>query len=73
MEQGGLGKAARIVPAEVYGLAPVVIVCGHYGVGKTNFSLNVAMDLAAAGKDVCLVDLDVVNPYFRSSDYTAML
>ncbi len=48
---------------------PVVVVCGHYGVGKTNFALNLAHDAAAAGAAVTLVDLDVVNPYFRSSDY----
>lgn len=52
---------------------PVVIVCGHYGVGKTNFSLNLAFDAQARGLDVTLVDMDVVNPFFRSSDYTASL
>ncbi|BAK44498.1 hypothetical protein [Eggerthella sp. YY7918] len=53
--------------------APVLIVVGHYGVGKTNLSLNLALDGAARGMDVTLADLDVVNPYFRSSDYTTML
>ncbi len=51
----------------------VNIVVGHYGVGKTNFCLNWACDLASQGKEVTLVDFDVVNPYFRSSDYTEML
>lgn len=51
----------------------VVIVVGHYGVGKTNFSLNVAVDAARAGRAVTLVDLDIVNPYFRSSDYPDVL
>jgi hypothetical protein len=49
------------------------VVTGHYGCGKTNFSINMALDLAARGVEVTLVDLDVVNPYFRSSDYTATL
>lgn len=49
------------------------VVTGHYGCGKTNLSLNLALDLAEAGGDVTVVDLDVVNPYFRSSDYTRML
>lgn len=49
--------------------ASVVIVCGHYGAGKTNFALNLAHDAAACGVRVTLIDLDVVNPYFRSSDY----
>lgn len=49
------------------------VVTGHYGCGKTNLSVNLALDLAAAGTAVTLVDLDIVNPYFRSSDYTALL
>ena len=42
--------------------APVIVVCGHYGVGKTNFAINLALDAAADGHDVTLADLDVVNP-----------
>ena len=49
------------------------VVTGHYGCGKTNLSVNLAIDLTARYSQVTLVDLDVVNPYFRSSDYTAML
>ena len=49
--------------------APVLVVTGHYGVGKTNLSLNLAFDAAARGRQVTVVDLDVVNPFFRSSDY----
>ncbi len=52
---------------------PVVVVCGHYGVGKTNFALNLAVDAAARGFKVTLADLDVVNPYFRSSDSRSLL
>lgn len=51
----------------------VVVVVGHYGVGKTNFALNLAFDAAHAGREVTLADLDVVNPYFRSSDYREIL
>lgn len=46
----------------------IILVCGHYGCGKTNFALNLAARYAERGR-VALVDLDVVNPYFRSSDY----
>ena len=53
--------------------APVAVVCGHYGVGKTNLTLNIALDAAAAGRAVTVIDLDVVNPFFRSSDYRALL
>lgn len=51
----------------------VTIVYGHYGVGKTNLSINLAIDCARAGEDVTLIDLDVVNPYFRSADYADLL
>ena len=61
-------SAQRYVPD-----ASVVVVCGHYGVGKTNFSLNLVLDARERGVDVTLVDLDVVNPYFRSSDYRGLL
>lgn len=54
-------------------LAPITIVCGHYGVGKTSLSVSLAIDAARAGGDVVLSDMDVVNPYFRSSDYKAVL
>ncbi len=51
----------------------VNIVCGHYGSGKTNFSLNLARQINSLGEKVHIVDLDIVNPYFRTSDYTKML
>ena len=46
-----------------------IIVTGHYGSGKTEFSVSLAMLLAAekAGK-LALIDLDIVNPYFRSRE-----
>ncbi len=51
----------------------VTVVCGHYGTGKTNLSINLAIDTAKEGEDVTLIDMDVVNPYFRSSDYASEL
>lgn len=66
-------KSSESLPASLLSLPPVVVVLGHYGVGKTNFSLNLAYDFAAAGKQVTLVDLDIVNPYFRSSDHIEAL
>ncbi|NLI52934.1 MAG: hypothetical protein GX417_01260 [Clostridiales bacterium] len=42
------------------------IVTGHYGSGKTEFSINLALALARAGDAVALADLDIVNPYFCS-------
>ena len=44
------------------------IVIGHYGSGKSEFSVNYAMKLAEQGKKVALADLDIVNMYFRSRE-----
>ena len=54
-------------------LRPVTVVVGHYGAGKTNFTVNLAIDLAADGRAVTVVDLDIVNPYFRASEQRAQL
>jgi hypothetical protein len=54
-------------------IAPIEILCGHYGVGKTNLSLNLVHDMCAAGRSVTLIDVDTVNPYFRSSDYQSLV
>jgi hypothetical protein len=51
----------------------LTIITGHYGVGKTNLSLNIARDLRAKVSRVTLIDLDIVNPYFRSTDNKAFL
>ena len=40
----------------------LLIITGHYGTGKTEFSVNLALDLAEAGEKVRLADLDIVNP-----------
>ncbi len=69
-DAGGPVGAARF---DVRTLPPVVVVSGHYGAGKTNLALNLAFDAASAGFAVALADLDVVNPYFRSSDYASTL
>lgn len=50
----------------------VTIFAGHYGSGKTNISVNYALKLADEGKSVCIADLDIVNPYFRSKDTKEM-
>ena len=51
----------------------ITVVCGHYGCGKTNLTLNLALEAAAAGERVTVADLDIVNPYFRSSEYGGLL
>ncbi len=44
------------------------IVIGAYGSGKSEYSIHLAQRLKNEGKDVVLVDMDVVNPYFRSRE-----
>ena len=46
----------------------VTLFAGHYGSGKTNIAVNYALHLAREGKKVCIGDLDIVNPYFRTKD-----
>ena len=49
------------------------IVTGHYGTGKTEFAVNLALALAKDGASVMMADLDIVNPYFRSRERKALL
>ncbi len=55
----------------------ILIVTGHYGSGKTEFSVSLAMLLAEHDNRpyprLALVDLDIVNPYFRSRERTSLL
>lgn len=51
----------------------IKIIIGHYGSGKTEFSINYAVKLAKENKKVALVDLDVVNLYFRSREKAEVL
>lgn len=53
--------------------ARILVLVGNYGSGKTEISLNLALKLARRGEKVTLVDLDIVNPYFRSSERTELL
>ena len=51
----------------------LTLFAGHYGSGKTNIAVNYALLLAAEGKQVCIADLDIVNPYFRTKDSEKVL
>jgi len=56
----------------------ILVVTGHYGSGKTEFSVSLAMQLAReapkrAYPKLALADLDIVNPYFRSREQEEML
>ncbi len=46
----------------------ITLLCGHYGSGKTNIAVNMAMDLKKQYDNTVIADLDIVNPYFRTKD-----
>jgi len=54
-------------------MGSVLVHVGHYGSGKTELSLDSALSAVQKGKQVTLVDLDIVNPYFRSGEHWEML
>jgi hypothetical protein len=49
-------------------LEGIIIIVGNYGSGKTEISINLAANRKAAGIDVSIADLDLVNPYFRTRE-----
>ena len=44
------------------------VLTGNYGSGKTEAALNLALQAAETGS-AALIDLDIVNPYFRSGEH----
>ena len=50
----------------------IIAITGHYGSGKTNLAVNLAVDYAKAGDRVTIIDLDIVNPYFRTADFSEL-
>ncbi|MDO4805048.1 MAG: hypothetical protein Q4A32_09550 [Lachnospiraceae bacterium] len=55
----------------------IILVTGHFGSGKTEFSVSLAFALAALRDEgvpglssLALCDLDLENPYFRSRELT---
>ncbi len=47
----------------------IIVIVGGFGSGKTEVSVNLAKFMKANGHDlVSLVDLDLVNPYFRTRE-----
>ena len=46
----------------------LTLFAGHYGSGKTNIAVNYAIAMAKEKNKVCIADLDIVNPYFRTAD-----
>ncbi len=46
----------------------IILFSGHYGSGKTNIAVNLAFQLKKQRERVTIADVDIVNPYFRTSD-----
>ena len=46
----------------------ITLLAGHYGSGKTNIAVNMALDLRKSREHVAIADLDIVNPYYRTLD-----
>ena len=46
----------------------ITILAGHYGSGKTNIAVSLALKMKKEGYDTVIADLDIVNPYFRTKD-----
>jgi hypothetical protein len=49
-------------------LTGIVVIVGSYGSGKTEISINLAVNRKRAGIEVQIADLDLVNPYFRTRE-----
>lgn len=46
----------------------ISIFTGHFGSGKTEVAVNYAMQMSKLFEKTAIVDLDIVNPFFRTSD-----
>lgn len=50
----------------------MTVICGYYGCGKTNLSVNLALEARKHGS-AAIIDADVVNPFFRSADFAELM
>lgn len=46
----------------------IIIFTGSFGSGKTEIAINQSLEMLQEKERVILVDLDIVNPYFRTRD-----
>lgn len=51
----------------------ISIFTGNFGSGKTEMAINSAIESSKQGKKTVLVDIDVVNPFFRSAEVKPLL
>ncbi|WP_170169026.1 hypothetical protein [Mesobacillus subterraneus] len=53
--------------------ADITIMTGHFGSGKTETAINLALEVRRNHGKVAVADLDIVNPYYRARDTKAVL
>ena len=51
-----------------FGFKGIVVIVGNYGSGKTEVTINLALASRRKEAHVRVVDLDLVNPYFRTRE-----
>lgn len=53
--------------------ADITIITGHFGSGKTEISINLALEARKTKAMTAVADLDIVNPYYRARDAREIL
>ena len=51
----------------------LTVIVGHFGTGKTELSVNMAVSLGRQSLPFSFADLDIVDPYFRSRERADMI
>lgn len=54
-------------------ISRLTVIVGHFGSGKTEIAVNMAMALADMGHAFAVADLDIVDPYFRSRECKSII
>ena len=66
-------NSAFRIPHSAFRGKRVTLILGHYGSGKTNIAVNLAVKYRQERANVAIADLDIVNPYFRTKDSLDLL
>ena len=53
-------------------LKRITLLCGHYGSGKTNIAVNIALKLREKFDKIAVADLDIVNSLFGTNIHAIM-
>ncbi len=54
---------------EEFRVYKIYVFTGHFGSGKTETAVNFALKLRDFHKKINIVDMDIVNPFFRTVDF----